>query len=148
MTPRRGGPALEVLRHAVHDPAAVARWLDPALFDDPVQLGAYRALVEADTHADALASAPPEVADLLARLLVAEPTSEPLDAVRLLHLEVARRQIAAVRLSAAAATDGTQALTDLAVLTRVADGLRNTQTAAESADRLLAWLVKRLGDGG
>ena len=98
------GPALEVLRHAVHDPEAVGPWLDAELFDDPVQLGAYEALLAADTHADALASAAPEVADLLARLLVDEPTSEPFDAVRLLHMEVARREIAAVRL--AAATDG------------------------------------------
>jgi DNA primase len=146
--PRRDGPALEVLRHAVHDPGAVAPWLDAALFDDPVQLGAYQALVEADTHADALASAPPEVADLLARLLVVEPESEPLDAVRLLHMEVARREIASVRLVGATDTDGTRALTDLAMLTRVMDGLRNGQTAAESADRLLAWLGERVGDGG
>ncbi len=146
--PRRDGPALEVLRHAVHHPAAVGPWLDAVLFDDPVHLAAYEALLAADTHADALASASPDVADLLARLLVAEPSSEPLDAVRLLHMDVARRQISAVRLSAATDTDGTQALTDLEALTRVMDGLRNTQTAAGSADRLLAWLAQRVGDGG
>lgn len=146
--PRRDGPALEVLRHAVHDPAAVGQWLDPVLFDDPVHLGAYQALVDADTHADALASASPEVADLLARLLVAEPESEAFDAVRLLHMEVTRRQISAVRLAGAIDTDGTQALTDLSTLTRVMDGLRNSQTAAGSADRLLAWLAERVGDGG
>ena len=146
--PRREGPALEVLRHAVHNPGAVAPWLDAALFDDPVQLGAYRALVDADTHADALASAPPEVADLLARLLVAEPDSEPFDAVRLLHMEVVRREIAAVRLAGTTDTDGTRALTDLAMLTRLMDGLRNGRSAAESADRLLAWLGQRVGDGG
>jgi hypothetical protein len=88
------------------------------------------------------------VADLLARLLVVEPESEPFDAVRLLHMEVARREIASVRLVGATDTDGTRALTDLAMLTRVMDGLRNGQTAAESADRLLAWLGERVGDGG
>ncbi|HKY69213.1 MAG TPA: hypothetical protein VJM49_22675, partial [Acidimicrobiales bacterium] len=145
---RRDGPALEALRHAVHDPGSVGQWLDAELFDDPVQRGAYEALLDADTHADALAAASPEVADLLARLLVAEPESEPFDAVRLLHLEVARRHIAAVRLAGVRDTDGTQALTDLAVLTRIADGLRNSQSSAESADRLLAWLADRVGDGG
>jgi DNA primase len=144
----RTGPALEVLRHAVHDPGAVARWLGPELFDDPVQLGAYQALLAADTHADALASAPLPVADLLASLLVTEPASQPLDAVRLLHMEVARREIAAVRLAASTEHDGTRALVDLATLTRIVDGLRNGQTAAESADRLLAWLADRVGDGG
>jgi DNA primase len=146
--PARDGPALEVLRHAVHDPGAVARWLGPELFDDPVQLGAYEALLAADTHADALASAPPPVADLLARLLVTEPESQALDAVRLLHMEVARREIAAVRLAAAADADGTRSLTDLATLTRIIDGLRSGQTAAVSADRLLAWLADRDRDGG
>jgi hypothetical protein len=146
--PRREGPALEVLRHAVHDPESVGPWLDVALFDDPVHLAAFQSLLDADTHADALASASPDVADLLARLLVAEPTSEPFDAVRLLHMDVVRRQIAAARLVRASDTDGTQALTDLATLTRVMDGLRNSQTAADSADRLLAWLADRVGDGG
>jgi hypothetical protein len=143
--PPREGPALEVLRHAVHDPEAVDPWLDAALFDDPVLLGAYEALLASDTHAAAMASAPPAVADLLARLLVDEPSSEPFDAVRLLCMEVARREIAAVRLAAATATDGTQALTDLATLGRVLDGLRSSQTASESADRLLAWLEHRDG---
>jgi DNA primase len=146
--PARDGPALEVLRHAVHDPGAVARWLGPELFDDPVQLGAYQALLAADTHADALASAGAPVADLLARLLVTEPESQALDAVRLLHMEVARREIAAVRLEAATDADGTRALTDLATLTRIIDGLRNGQTAAVSADRLLAWLADQDRDGG
>jgi DNA primase len=144
---RRDGPALEVLRHAVHDPEAVGRWLDAALFDDPVHRGVYQALVDADTHADALASAEPEVSDLLAQLLVAEPQSEPADTVRLLHMEVARRQAAMLRLMGADA-DGTQTLTDLALLSRVLNGLRNPQTAAESGDRLLAWLAERVGDGG
>ncbi len=141
--PRREGPALEVLRHAVHDPEAVSPWLDAALFDDPVLLGTYDALLAADTRAAALASAPPEVADLLARLMVDEPSSEPFDAVRLLCMEVARREIATVQLAAATAADGTQALTDLDTLARVIDGLRSSQTASESADRLLAWLEHR-----
>ena len=110
--------------------------------------GENQALVDADTHADALAAAGPEVADLLARLLVAEPTSEPFDAVRLLCMDVARRHIAAVRLAAAGDADVTRALTDLVELTRISDGLRNVRTAAESADRLLAWLAERVGDGG
>ena len=42
-----------------------------------------------------------------------------------------------MRLEAATDADGTRALTDLATLTRIIDGLRNGQTAAVSADRLL-----------
>ena len=146
--PRRDGPALEVLRHAVHDPGAVGPWLDADLFVDDVHRGAFQALLDADTHADALASSPPEVADLLARLLVAEPESEPFDVVRLLHMEVARRHIAALRLEGARGDDATQALADVTTLTAIVDGLRNGQTAADSAERLLAWIADRVGDGG
>jgi DNA primase len=141
--PPREGPALEVLRHAVHDPEAVGPWLDAALFDDQVLLGVYEALLASDTHAEAMASAAPAVADLLARLLVDEPSSEPFEAVRLLCMDVARREITAVRLASATAADGTQALTDAATLGRVMDGLRSSQTATESANRLLAWLEHR-----
>ena len=70
-----------------------------------------------------------------------------LDAVRLLHIEVARREMAALRLASAADADGTQALTDVATLSRVIDGLRSVQTASGSADRLLAWLEDRDREG-
>jgi DNA primase len=142
------GPGIEVLRHAVHDPEAVGEWLDAALFDDPVQQMVYDALVAHDTHLEALDAVPEEAADLLARLLVDEPASEPFDAVRRLLTETARREIAAVRLAAATEADGTQALRDLAILTRVIDGLRQPQTSADSAKRLLAWLADRVGNGG
>jgi DNA primase len=146
--PGRERPALDVLRHAVHDPAAVGEWLDERLFDNPVHRAAYHALLAADTHADALASAPPDVADLLARLLVVEPESEPFDAVRRLHMEVARREIAEVRLAGARDGDPEQALADVDTLSRILDGLRTPQSAGASAGRLLAWLSDRVGDGG
>jgi DNA primase len=145
---QQDGPAAEVLRHAIHNPAAVSRWLAGDLFDDPVQAGVYRALLESDTHAGALATAPPRVSDLLARLLVEEPTSEPFDAVRRLLTEVARGRIGTLRLVGATTGDPAQALSELAFLNRAIDDLRDPSAAAESADRLLAWLGQRVGDGG
>jgi DNA primase len=142
------GPAAEVLRHAIHDPEAVSHWLTGELFDDPVQASVYQALLGADTHAAALAASPPEVADLLARLLVEEPTSEPFDAVRRLLTEVARRRIRTLRLVGATSGDPAQALSDLAFLDRAIDDLRDPDAAADAADRLLAWLGQRVGDGG
>jgi DNA primase len=142
------GPAAEVLRHAIHDPEAVSRWLAGELFDDPVQAAVYRALVDADTHADALAVAPPRAADLLARLLVEEPTSQPFDAVRRLLTEVARRRIGTLRLVGTTTGDPAQALSELAFLNRAIDDLRDPNAAADAADRLLAWLGQRVGDGG
>ena len=142
------GPTAEVLRHAIHDPEAVSRWLAGELFEDPVPGGVYKALLGADTHAAALAAAPPEVADLLARLLVEEPTSEPFDAVRRLLTEVARRRIRTLRLVGATSGDPAQALSELAFLNRAIDDLRDAGTAADAADRLVAWLGQRVGDGG
>jgi DNA primase len=142
------GPAAEVLRHAIHNPRAVSRWLAGDLFEDPVQAGVYQVLLESDTHAGALETAPARVSDLLARLLVEEPTSEPFDAVRRLLTEVARRQIGTLRLVGATADDPAQALSELAFLNRAIDDLRDPSAAADSADRLLAWLGQRVGDGG
>ncbi len=146
--PEHEGPAAEVLRHAIHDPEAVSRWLSAGLFDDPVQAGAYHALLESDTHTAALAIAPPRVADLLARLMVEEPSSEPFDAARRLLTEVARRRIGMLRLVGATTDDPARALSDLAFLNRAIDDLRDSDAAADSADRLLAWLNERVGDGG
>jgi DNA primase len=142
------GPAAEVLRHAIHDPEAVSRWLADDLFEDPVQAGVYRALLDAETHAEALATAPAQIADLLARLLVEEPTSDPFDAVRRLLTEVARRRIGTLRLVSATSGDPAQTLSELAFLNRAIDDLRDPRAAADSADRLLAWLGQRVGDGG
>ncbi|HZA75036.1 MAG TPA: DNA primase [Acidimicrobiales bacterium] len=146
--PEREGPAVEVLRHAVHNPEAVSRWLAGELFDDPMHVDAYQALLGSDTHAAALTTAPPPVAGLLARLLVEEPTSEPFDAVRRLLTEVARREIGTLRLVGATADDPARSLSELAFLTRAVDELRDPSAAAGSADRLLAWLRQRVGDGG
>jgi DNA primase len=142
------GPAAEVLRHAIHNPKAVSRWLVDDLFADPVQAGVYRALLDVETHAEALTTAPSQIADLLARLLVEEPTSEPFDAVRRLLTEVARRRIGTLRLVSATSGDPDQTLSELAFLNRAIDDLRDPRAAADSADRLLAWLGQRVGDGG
>ena len=146
--PTTAGPALEVLRHAVHDPAAVGRWLDETVFDDPVHAGVYRALVDSDTHTAAMASAPPPVAGLLARLLVEEPAPEPMEAIRRLFTEVARRELQARRFASATSDDPAQALADVTFLVAAIDDLRDPASTTEVADRLLAWLRQRVGDGG
>ena len=92
MTPSmRHRVAVEALRHAVHNPNEVGPWLHIDLFDDEVHRGAFQALLDADTDAGALAASPPEVADLLARLLVAAPKTLPLDTVAWLHHEAPHR---------------------------------------------------------
>ncbi|CAN5722622.1 hypothetical protein BH20ACT1_BH20ACT1_11910 [soil metagenome] len=64
--------SLLALSRAVHEPESVAHLLHEALFSDPVELEAYRALAVAATLHDAVAAAAPPAAELLLRLAVEE----------------------------------------------------------------------------
>lgn len=149
------GPALEVLRHAMHNPEAVAPWLREEAFVDPLHRQVVQTLAEAsaqdvkptDTPS---AAASPELGDLLTRLVVDEPRSDPFDAVRRLLTEVARSELANLRLSAAS-PDGPvegEVLADSAFLSRCIDDLRSEDDARGAADRLIAWVGRRVGDEG
>jgi hypothetical protein len=93
-------------------------------------------------------SAEPSVADLLARLAVDEPTSEPFDAVKRLATEVARAEMTELRLGAGSRSDPAEALAESAFLGHCIDGLRTADTSMSALERLLAWLAQRVGDGG
>lgn len=153
------GPALEVLRHAVHNPDKVAPWLKPDVFSDTL----HRQVLDALSESQAVgvkpiettsATASPAVADLLTRLIVEEPRSEAFDAVRRLLTEVARRELADLRLTVAAnADDSAEALAESTFLSRCIDELRsddrgNSDEAVAAADRLVAWFSRRVGDEG
>jgi DNA primase len=142
------GPALEVLRHAVHSPDEVREWLHPELFADPLQREALQVLGEAASPAAAVAASPAPLADFLARLVVDEPRSEPFEAVRRQLTEIARSAVGDLRLAGAGVDDSAAALADLAFLGRCIDDLRNADTSVVAANRLLAWLRQRVGDGG
>lgn len=142
------GPAIEVLRHAVHAQGEVAPWLRDELFRQPHHQAVLRALRENPTVADALAAVDPETAPLLARLAVDEPTSEPFDAVRRLGTEVARGELTRLRLGALSHADPGEMLAESAFLSRCIDELRVADTSRTALERLLAWLEQRVGDGG
>jgi DNA primase len=155
---RRGpdeGPAIEVLRHAIHNADAIAPWLWEQAFTDPLHRQALQALAKAQADgikpSDALAaSESPDLADLLTRLIVDEPRSDPFDAVRRLLTEAARRELANLRLSAASMDEPgeAEALAESAFLSRCIDDLRSDDDAMGAADRLIAWLRRRVGDEG
>jgi hypothetical protein len=88
------------------------------------------------------------VADLLARLAVDEPSSEPFDAVTRLLTEVARDQLTRLRLEAATAEDPTETLASSVFLVRCMEDLRTRAASVAAGERLLAWLGRRAGDGG
>jgi hypothetical protein len=142
------GPALEVLRHAVHNSSEVVAWLRLELFNDPAHRAALTALGQAANIADAIAGCEPGPADLLARLAVDEPRSEPFDAVRRLLTEVARDQLTALRIGAATTTDPADLLASSAFLPRCIEELRTPEASVAAGERLLAWLGQRAGDGG
>ena len=90
MAPLRESPETEVLRLAVHQPAAVAEWLSEDLFVGGRTLAAYRALAASATFHEAVERADPEVAELLQRLAVEETDAEPADVLARLVEEAAR----------------------------------------------------------
>jgi len=155
------GPALEVLRHAAHNRAEVEPWLRVELFRRPQHRAVVGALQAHASIGEAVAAmtsalaadttaepAEPQIADLLARLAVDEPTSEPFDAVKRLATEVARAEMTELRLGAGSRSDPAEALAESAFLGHCIDGLRAPDTSMAALDRLLAWLAQRVGDGG
>jgi DNA primase len=144
---QRDSPELEALRHAVHAPEAIADWLDESLFLDDLNAEAYRALASSETVQDALTIAPPEVTDLLARILVEDTDSDPLDAAFRLLTEGARREIEQLKVSALASDDGTDALRTQHWLNATINEMRDRASGVGAARDLLAWLAHRGQEG-
>jgi DNA primase len=139
------GPELEVLRHVLHDWAAVEPWIQyEELFEHDLHALAFRALMAHPTVPEAIEAADPAVADLLARLAAEEVDSEPFDAVVRLLTERARREVSALVTRIAAEPELQQ---EQQWLTQCIDQLRDPNAAAPAAEALVAWLGSR-GDGG
>jgi len=152
---------LEALALAIHSPALMAGRLDECLFADSVQRDAYLALAGAANLHDAIENGGEQAADLLLRLAVSEPQSDP-D-----HTIVALVRAAAVRalvdLEGEART--ADAAGDAPRFQAVAAGMAYLKTELEvigdpgvsqtpprpvidAADRLLGWLVSYRREGG
>ncbi len=149
--PRRGGtptrPGLEALRLAIHQPEAVGARLQAVLFSDPLERAAFEALTTADSLHEAVEEAgrrDPEVADLLRRLAVEEPTADAGDNLLQLVRISAGRALSDIESRARLSPDG---FAELAAETaRVRGDLQELDLrdgGAEAADRLLAWLLGR-----
>lgn len=150
---RSGRPALEALCHAAHNRDEVMPWLDPVLFANPAHQQVLQSLMASETLQgaidDAESSEVHAAADLLRRLAVEEPQSEPFDAVRRLLTEVARSELTRLSYATVGADAlSSEALSDSAFLNRCINELRGMDTALRAAERLLAWLRQRVGDGG
>jgi DNA primase len=144
------GPGAEALRLAVHRPEAVADRLEEVLFSDPLERAAFRCLAAASTLHEAIAAAPPEVAEVLARVAVEEAEADPEDVVIQLARLAGRRVLG--RLEALARSDEAADVADLARTTRwlrlTLEDLNDPGGRGEAATRLVAFLVELGEEGG
>jgi hypothetical protein len=134
-----------VLRHVLHDWAAVEHWIRyDDLFERDLHAMAFRALMAHPTVPEAIDAADPDVAELLARLAAEEVDSEPFDAVTRLLTERAKREVHSLvpRVNAEPALQA-----DVQWLTQCQHQLQDPATAADAADQLVAWLGSS-GEGG
>jgi len=136
VTTRHESPELEVLKLLVHRWGDTCGLVVEGLFDDPVHLAVLRALATADGEVhEAIEHAGPEAAELLGRLAVEEPTTDPEIEAERLAVDVARRRIAVMRAS------GELSVTPVvsAVMNWIED-LRHDGTRQDALGQLLRWL--------
>jgi len=145
-------PGLEALRLAVHRPDSVAARLEPFVFLDPLQRHAFEILAETEDLQQALDLAEerdPELAGLLRRLMVEEPTADADDVVVQLVRIASRRALADVETEARLSPDAIERLAPVIAQVRAdLDDLDEATGGIIAADRLLAWLSERHGESG
>ena len=136
VTTRRESAELEALKLLIHRWDEVAGLVVEGLFDDPVHLAVLRALAAAagDVHG-ALVVASPDAVELLARLAVEEPTTEPEVEIERLVVDVARRRLRALN------TSGDLSVTPtISAVMNWIDDLRHDSTRPAALGQLLRWL--------
>jgi hypothetical protein len=132
-------PELHVLNLAVHQPETIPEYVDDRLFTDPIHQTAFDALVSAPSLAEAIADADPEVADLLQRVAVEEPTDDPEARIaRLLH-DAAVRELHRLTREARTSADP-EAIRAIPELKLTIDEVRSSYWSLTEATRLLVWL--------
>ncbi len=139
---RHGGPELEALRLAVHQPDAVANRLEGVLFADEVNFAAFTALCTATTLEEAIAVARPDAAALLQRLAVEEAEADADDVLRLLVANAAQRSLSILQSEARNADEPTAYSATIAWLKHTTEQLWDDVTSLSAAEQLVPWLVK------
>jgi len=161
-SPASDRAGLEALRFLVHRREQIENYLDEVLFTDDVQRRTCTALY--DIEAESLSALveqvridDPEVADLLLRLAVEEPTvaKDPVgDPVAAVVAQLVRgallRELASVQADARGASEGAlRAIeTDAVTLRRMLLELEEPDAAPSVAERLVAWVFARPHEDG
>jgi hypothetical protein len=122
----------------------VAATLHEVLFDEPVELAAYRALAGAATFHDAVAGAEPDAAELLERLAVEEVDVDADDVLALLVGEAAGRVRRDIEARARESDDDFFANSQtMGWLKLRIEELRDPETRRAALDQLVPFLVVR-----
>lgn len=143
LPPLPSGAEREAIRLAVHRPETAAPVLELSLFSHPTARAAYEALSGSATLADALAAAPPEVAEELTRLSVEDVELESTDVLAGLAMEVARSELVDLELEARAADDPLDYADAIGYLKITLDELRRPPARSEVVAELLDWVKLR-----
>jgi hypothetical protein len=140
-------PGLDALRLAIHDPESIEERLERILFVDDLQTRAFDALASAESVSkaiDMVEDDDPDVANLLRRLAVEEPTVDADECVVQLVRTAARRSFSAIEAEARLDPDRFASLSAVSGKVPLDLELIDTSEAGlEAADRLLAWLRTR-----
>lgn len=143
LPPLRDGAELEALRLALARPEEVAPYLDETLFLHPTTRDAFEALAGAATVADAIASAPPEAAELLTRLSVETTSSGAVDVISRLAAEVGRQTMVELEAEARSAEDPLAYGEVVRWLKVRLEDLRSGRPEVEKLNELVDWLIDR-----
>jgi DNA primase len=141
-------PEVEALVLLVHRRGDMLGWLDDCLFVDDRHLAAYRALVEHDDVAAAVAGlrdADPGAAEVLARVAVSDSDAEPDDVAARLIEEAARRRLRPLEATVRVAEDPLAYARQVAELKLGIERVRDRKTRVEAAVELLAVLAAPTG---
>jgi DNA primase len=144
--PGRGvesGPELEALRLLVHRPEEIGARLHPVFFDGDLSARAFLARSLAESLHDAVASADPEVADLLQRLAV-EDADEDVDEVVIRLIERAGgRALEDLQREARRSSRPQDYGAVIAWLKLALEDVRSGHFGQDGESPLVAWLVSR-----
>ena len=147
LPPLPPGAEREAIRLAVHKPELATPILEACLFTHPTARAAHDLLTAAPTLAEAIAAAPPELAEELTRLSVEDLEVEATDILARLATEVARTELVDLELEARGAEDPLAYSDAISYLKVTLDELRRTFVDAETVVELLDWLKLRRSGG-
>ncbi|MGH9126608.1 MAG: DNA primase [Acidimicrobiales bacterium] len=142
-TPVVSGPELEALRLLVHRAEEIGPRLRPVFFDGDLAARAFQARAGAANLHDAVASADPDVADLLQRLAV-EDADEDVDEVVLRLVERAgQRALDELQRDARGSSRPQDYGPVIAWLKLALEGVRTVQMDQDAMASLVDWLASR-----